>query len=71
MNVGKWEFMEAGWYIHLVYGGICKETAESVSGHEGGGGPGWYYFPKRSHKCHGPYKTLKEAIAVGDRRKGR
>lgn len=68
-NYGKWDFQEAGWYIHPTYGGVCLETSETIRSH-GGTGAGWYYWPKHNNKALGPYKTMAEAMAIGEKRRG-
>jgi len=47
----EWRKEESGWYTHLKYGGICRES------------DGWYIYPMYydSDIGIGPYQTLKIA----------
>ena len=54
----EWKKEESGWYTHLKYGGICRES------------DGWYIYPMYydSDIGIGPYQTLKIAKQKTEKR---
>jgi hypothetical protein len=69
----RWECQEAGWYIHPIYGGVCKESAETAENQGGPHKAGWYFYPRNANRCIGPYPNMTEAMAAAKKKgsKGR
>lgn len=59
---GAWEQGEKGWYHHPNYGGVSKETSQSIQGRAG-----WYWWPLDEDVHIGPFKTLNDAQQVARR----
>jgi hypothetical protein len=68
-DVGEWGFMEAGWYVHPILGGLCKETADTAHAAGSPHGGGWYFWPvDESRGCFlGPFKTRTKAIVAAEK----